>query len=68
MRVLYKTKKCKQKSLHAKGGRSMSIKVMCPICNKRVFDIKQRASGEIQIKCPHCRNVISVELKSKSNN
>lgn len=42
----------------------MAIKVMCPICNKRIFDIKNRASGEIEIKCPHCRNVISVELNS----
>jgi phage FluMu protein Com len=45
----------------------MGRKVMCPICNRRVFDIKERASGEIEMKCPHCRNIISIPLNSKLN-
>lgn len=45
----------------------MAIKVMCPICNKRVFDIKSRATGKIELKCPHCRNVILLELGIELN-
>lgn len=40
------------------------IKVVkkCPICGRRIFDKITPASGLIQIKCPGCRQVITVDL------
>ncbi|WP_278321526.1 hypothetical protein [Clostridium beijerinckii] len=43
----------------------MPIKVMCPICKKRIFDIKRKSAGEIEMKCPHCRKIVSVDLNHK---
>lgn len=42
----------------------MSVK--CPVCRKRVFDIK-KGNGEfieIQLKCPHCRKIVDILIRS----
>lgn len=42
------------------AARSMS----CPRCNKRAFDVTGSAGKPvaIQLKCPHCKNIVTVEL------
>lgn len=40
----------------------MKEKINCPICRKRAFDISSAVKGEvwIELKCPHCRNIVQV--------
>lgn len=44
-------------------------KVSCPCCrNGRLFDVAlkdQTGHGEIDIKCPRCRNVIRISFQNK---
>lgn len=43
-----------------------AIPVSCPCCkNKRLFDFVPETTGEIDIKCQRCGNVIRVILKKK---
>lgn len=39
--------------------------IKCPICKKRIFDIVKHPADEavIEIKCPHCRQVVTISLK-----
>ena len=39
-----------------------TIKVRCPKCNWRICDKVTPTTGIIEMKCPNCRNVISVDL------
>ena len=43
-----------------------AISVKCPICSKRVFDIKKGNSGfiEIQLKCPHCHKIVDISIRN----
>ncbi len=43
------------------------IKIMkkCPICGWRIFDKITPTSGVIEMKCPGCRRVISVDLSHR---
>lgn len=43
----------------------MKEKMNCPICRKRAFDICSSAKGDIwiELKCPHCRNIIQVRYR-----
>ena len=43
--------------------RSMS----CPRCQKRAFDVIGNAgqSMSIQLKCPHCKNIVTVDLPTE---
>ena len=43
------------------------IIVYCPECRKRVFDKLTPTQGIIEIKCPHCRNVVSINLSYRIN-
>lgn len=36
--------------------------VYCPICHRRLFDVDQDGKAEIEIKCPHCKQVIKIEI------
>ncbi len=44
-------------------ARSMS----CPRCQKRAFDVTGNAGQpvSIQLKCPHCKNIVTVELPTE---
>lgn len=44
--------------------RSNAIKVIvkCPNCSWRVLDKVTPTTGVIQLKCPQCRKVVSVDL------
>lgn len=46
----------------------MKEKMNCPICRKRAFDICSSANGDIwiELKCPHCRNIIQVRHRIRS--
>ena len=42
----------------------------CPVCGKRAFDTSKLLEGnlniEISLKCPNCKNIVSVELTSSN--
>ena len=38
------------------------VKVSCPKCGKRVMDMIDGAKGVIEIKCPHCKSVVKIQL------
>ena len=40
----------------------IKIKVSCPKCGKRVMDKTEDAKGVIEIKCPHCKSVVKIQL------
>lgn len=44
----------------------MIQQVKCPICRQRLFDIEERATGLIAIKCTKCRQVSKIKLEKKS--
>lgn len=33
----------------------------CP-CGGRLFDVSQEATGMVEIRCPHCRALLRVDL------
>lgn len=41
----------------------------CPRCQKRAFDVTGIAGQPvaIQLKCPHCKNIVSVDLPTKQD-
>jgi len=49
----------------------MQVMKKCPVCDRRIFDKITPTSGLIEMKCPHCRNVVTVNLalrRCPSNN
>lgn len=40
----------------------MSVKLKCPICNKRAMDVVKAAKGKmvIEMKCPHCHKIVKI--------
>ena len=43
------------------------VPVSCPCCrNGRLFDIDVHTEGNVQIKCPMCRSIVSVVLHNKT--
>ena len=38
------------------------VKVSCPKCGKRVMDKIEGAKGVVEIKCPHCKSVVKIQL------
>ena len=43
----------------------MTYQQKCPVCGKRLFDIKDQMIGAIEIKCPHCRKTVMIEYRSE---
>ena len=43
----------------------MTYQQKCPVCGKRIFDIKGQMIGSIEIKCPHCRKTVMIEHRSE---
>lgn len=41
------------------------VKITCPCCGKRVMDKVEGATGVVEIKCPHCKQVVSIRLDRK---
>lgn len=44
----------------------MPKQIKCPICNKRLLDIQKESSGEIAIKCTHCKQIAYIKLERYS--
>ncbi len=46
----------------------MKLKMKCPRCNKRAFDISSspKEKLEVELKCPHCHNFIVVACNAES--
>lgn len=44
-----------------------NVIVYCPECKKRVFDKVTSAQGLIQIKCPHCQRIVTINLAFRLN-
>ncbi len=42
----------------------MTIQKKCPVCGMRLFDISIGSTGEILIKCPRCKEVVEIKLKT----
>lgn len=40
----------------------MKVIVKCPRCDWRIFDKVTPTTGIIELKCPKCNNVVSVDL------
>lgn len=38
-------------------------KIFCPYCQMRLFDARDNAKGDVEIKCNRCRRIVKVELK-----
>ena len=45
----------------------IKIKVSCPKCGKRVMDKTENAKGVIEIKCPHCKSIVNIQLDKASD-
>ncbi len=47
----------------------MAISMKCPLCGKRAFDTSRlhntKEPVEISLKCPHCRNIVSVPITER---
>ena len=46
----------------------MEVIIRCPQCGKRVFDVVGKTYGKINIKCPHCKRLVSIKLKVMKEN
>lgn len=44
----------------------MKSTIKCPTCRRRIFDTTDSSNAVIDIKCPHCKQIVQVELKSKA--
>lgn len=41
--------------------------VKCPQCGKRVIDKLSPSEGTIRLKCPHCHQIVSINLSFRKN-
>ena len=42
----------------------MPEQVKCPFCKQRLFDLKTKTTGAIDIKCPKCKAILAIELNN----
>lgn len=45
----------------------MKVIVKCPKCEWRIFDKVTPTSGVIELKCPNCHKVVSVDLSLRKS-
>lgn len=45
---------------------NIRVIVKCPLCNWRILDKVTPTSGNIQIKCPNCRQVVKINLSLRA--
>ena len=43
-------------------GNYVKVIVRCPKCDWRIFDKVTPTTGIIEVKCPSCRKIVSVDL------
>lgn len=45
----------------------MEEKVYCPICGKRIFDLRLKGSATVNTKCRHCNRIVTIEKEVPLN-
>lgn len=40
----------------------MKKQMDCPICGRRLFDVKDGTTGKVSIKCSKCKQVVEISL------
>lgn len=45
----------------------MKVIVKCPCCDWRIMDKVTPTTGIIEVKCPKCKNVVTVDLSLRRN-
>ena len=48
--------------------KELRISVYCPNCKKRVLDKISPTSGKIETKCPHCKQIVAIDLSFRLAN
>jgi phage FluMu protein Com len=43
----------------------MNEQVKCPICGRRLFDKYENSSGQLEIKCIQCKQIVKIRLENK---
>lgn len=43
----------------------MPQQVKCPHCKRRLFDLKTKTTGSIDMKCPRCKSIIAIEMSNR---
>ena len=43
----------------------LKVAIYCPSCRHRVFDKLTPTSGKISIKCPRCKEIITIDLSMR---
>ncbi len=43
------------------------VMVYCTVCNRRLIDKLSPSEGTIRVKCPHCNNLITINLAFRKN-
>ena len=51
-----------EKKTVTESKKVMQVMKKCPVCDRRIFDKITPTSGLIEMKCPHCRKVVTVNL------
>ena len=46
--------------------KTMKVMKRCPYCKWRIFDKLTPASGVIEIKCPNCRRIVTLDLSFRT--
>lgn len=39
--------------------------IYCPLCKRRLLDRLSQTEGEIEMKCPRCRQVVRIDLSKR---
>jgi uncharacterized Zn finger protein len=40
-------------------------RIPCPICKKRILDIKINGDADLETKCIHCGHVVNVQFSNR---
>lgn len=46
----------------------IKIIVKCPKCGKRILDKTHRVTCIVELKCPHCGNIVPIDLSLRKSN
>ncbi len=44
------------------SGQKIRVAKMCPVCGQRILDKVSMGGCKITIKCPRCKNVVTLNL------
>jgi len=51
---------------YAANDGQFKYSMLCPVCQKRVFDISELSCNNslIRLKCPHCRKIVVIPISA----